>query len=421
MTDFRAAIAALGDPAMEGAGPALRPGVPTVLQVLPSLVTGGVERGASDMARAIEAAGLNAVVMSAGGPMADALVADGLRHLKAPVASKNPAVMLRNAGRIACAAAATGAAVIHARSRAPAWSALIAARRANLPFVTTFHGTYNFRGRIKRWYNSVMTRGDRVIAISDFIAGHIAAHYDCPAERVRIIPRGIDAAVFDPAAVPAERVAALRAQWGVAEDRPVVMLPARLARWKGHAVLVRALARMERDCLCLMVGGAGHADYRGEMEGLAASLGTGPRVRFVGDCRDMPAAYALADVVVSASTDPEAFGRVAVEAQAMARPVVATAHGASPETVIDLERDPEGGTGWLVPPGDAQALAAALDLALALPAPARAAIGARGRANVLARFTRAAMCAATLQVYAEVSPAVAAAVSHPGGTARPRG
>src|SRR5690606_23098402 len=131
VTDFRAAIAALGDPAMEGAGPALRPGVPTVLQVLPSLVTGGVERGASDMARAIEAAGLNAVVMSAGGPMADALVADGLRHLKAPVASKNPAVMLRNAGRIACAAAATGAAVIHARSRAPAWSALIAARRAN--------------------------------------------------------------------------------------------------------------------------------------------------------------------------------------------------------------------------------------------------------------------------------------------------
>ncbi len=395
---------------MESRGPALKPGVPTVLQVLPSLVTGGVERGACDMARAIEAAGLNAVVMSSGGPMADALVPEGIRHIQAPVAAKNPLTIWRNAGRIARVADAVGAGIIHARSRAPAWSAWLAARRLGRPFVTTFHGTYNFHGPLKRRYNSVMARGDRVIAISQFIADHIAAHYDCLADRVRVIHRGIDTGDFDAASVAPARLEALRAQWGLRGvesngRRGVVMLPARLARWKGHAVLIAAMA--EVDALAVMVGG-GNYGYRAEMEALAERLGVADRVRFVGDCRDMPAAYALADLVVSASTDPEAFGRVAVEAQAMARPVIASAHGASPETVIDLAARPDSGTGWLVPPDDPAALAAALTQALALPAEARAAIGDRGRANARARFSREAMCAATLAVYAELDPAIAA-------------
>ena len=406
--DFQAVVAGLGSGTMSGRGPALKPGVPAVLQVLPSLVTGGVERGACDMARAIEAVGLNAVVMSAGGPMADALVAEGLRHLQAPVAAKNPLTIWRNAARIAKAAEATGATLIHARSRAPAWSALIAARRLGLPFVTTFHGTYNFNGPLKRRYNSVMTRGDRVIAISAFIAGHIAANYRCPVEKVRVIHRGIDTALFDPAAVDPARVAALRAAWQLDGKAPVVMLPARLARWKGHAVLIRALAELRADAVALMVGGAGHHDYRMEMQALATELGIGARVRFVGDCRDMPAAYALADVVASASTDPEAFGRVTVEAQAMACPLVAPAHGAAPETLIDLAAAPDAGTGWLVAPGDPPALAATLDRALALTPAERAAIGARGRANAVAHFSREAMCAATLRAYAELVPAIEA-------------
>ncbi|MEZ5669897.1 MAG: glycosyltransferase [Alphaproteobacteria bacterium] len=317
MTDAADGAPALGA-SMKWRGPALKPGVPTVLQVLPSLVTGGVERGACDIARAIADAGLNAVVMSAGGPMADALVADGLVHVDAPVQSKNPLVIRRNAGRIARVAQATGAALIHARSRAPAWSALWAARRLGLPFVTTFHGTYNFGpglgGRLKRRYNGVMARGDRVIAISRFIAAHIAAHYAdiCPPARVRTIPRGIDLAVFDPADNGPKYVLALRMSWGL-DGRigwpPIVMLPGRLARWKGHDVLIRAMAQLaDKDALCLMVGGGNDA-YRAEMEALAASLGIGDRVRFVGDTRAMPAAYETADVVVSASTDPGAFGR----------------------------------------------------------------------------------------------------------------
>lgn len=396
------------DASMRWRGPALKPGVPAILQVLPSLVTGGVERGACDMARAIEAAGLNAVVMSSGGPMADALVQDGLRHVDAPVASKNPLTIRRNIGRVARVAEATGAAIVHARSRAPAWSAWYAARRLDLPFVTTFHGTYNFKGPVKRWYNSVMTRGDRVIAISHFIADHIAANYRCPAERVRVIHRGIDTAMFDPDEIGAKDAVVLRSQWGLTDWRPVIMLPGRLARWKGHAVLIRAMAALaNQDALCLMVGGGNDA-YRAEMQALAASLGVGDRVRFVGDCRAMPAAYAQADIVVSASTDPEAFGRVAVEGQAMARPVIASAHGGSVESVVDLAAHPQAGTGWLVPPGDAAGLAAALDRALALTTDARGAIGQRGRANAIAHFSREAMCAATLAVYGELAPDVAA-------------
>ena len=395
------------DRTMKWRGPALKPGVPTILQVVPTLVTGGVERGACDMARAVDGAGLNAVVMSAGGPMADALVADGLAHVDAPVQSKNPLVIRRNIGRVALVAQASSATLIHARSRAPAWSALFAARRLGLPFVTTFHGTYNFKGPIKRWYNSVMVRGDRVIAISQFIADHIAAHYDCSAERVRVIHRGIDTDIFDPGRIGAKDSLIVRSQWGLTDWRPVIMLPGRLARWKGHAVLIEAMARLRnRDALCLMVGG-GNDTYRAEMEALAAKLGIADRVRFAGDCRAMPAAYAQADIVVSASTDPEAFGRVSVEAQAMARPIIASAHGGSVETVADLVRMPDSGTGWLTPPGDVEALADVLDRALALSPEARGRIGALGRANAIAKFSRPAMCASTLAVYAELDRSIA--------------
>ena len=407
--DFQAVIAGLDSRgSMAGQGPALKTGVPTILQVVPSLVTGGVERGACDVARAIEAVGLNAVVMSAGGPMAEDLVAAGVRHVTAPVATKSPLAIRRNIRRVAAVAEACGAAIIHARSRAPAWSAYYAARRLGLPFVTTFHGTYNFKGRAKRWYNSVMTRGDRVIAISQFIADHIAANYRCPADRVRVIHRGIDTDVFDPEAVSLNRIAELRNAWSFENSGPVILLPGRMARWKGHAVLIRAMTALDDpEVTCLIVGGGGSDSYVAELEAEVNALQLTDQVWFVGDCRDMPAAYALADLVVSASTDPEAFGRVAVEGQAMGKPVIASAHGGAQETVIDLEAQPEDGTGWLTPPGDAEALAAALGHALVLNATDRTAIGERGRANAIARFSRATMCRATLAVYAELDTAVA--------------
>ena len=365
----------------------------TVLQVLPALVSGGVERGTLEIAEALVAAGWRALVASAGGPLVGPLERSGARHIPLPLGRKSPAAIWRNAAALARLVRAEGVGIVHARSRAPAWAALLAARRTGAHLVTTYHGAYNEGWPGKRFYNSVMARGERVIAISGFIAEHIRARHDTDPARLRVIPRGVDERRFDPAAVPPARVAALRQAWGVPEGRPVVMLPGRLTRWKGQTVLLDAMARLPGNALALLVGDGG---LRRALAARAADLGIGDRVRLCGHVEDMPAALLLADVVVHASTDPEAFGRTVIEAQAMARPVIASDLGAPRETVE------EGVTGWRVEPGDPAALAEAIARALALPAGERAAMGERGRAAVLARYTTRAMQEATLAVYREL-------------------
>ncbi len=369
-----------------------------VLQVLPSLVSGGVERGTLEIAEALVAAGMRAFVASAGGALVAPLEALGARHVTLKLATKSPLGIWRNAAALAALARAEGIGIIHARSRAPAWSALLAARRSGAHFVTTYHGTYNEGPPGKRLYNSVMARGERVIAISHFIAEHLQARHGIDAGRVRIIPRGVDERLFDPARVAPARIEALRAAWGIEPGRPVVMLPARLTRWKGQAVLVEAMARLPGDALALLVGDAGaRSGYRDELRDRIAALGLSQRVRLVGHAADMPAALLLADVVVHASTDAEAFGRTVIEAQAMERCVIASDLGGPRETVE------HGVTGWRIPPGDADALAGAIARVLAMPGPARAAIGAQARAAVLAGYTTARMQAATLAVYRELA------------------
>lgn len=370
---------------------------PAVLQVLPSLVSGGVERGTLEIAEALIGAGFRAFVASAGGPLVAPLEALGARHVMLPLATKSPAGIWRNAGALAALVRTEGIGILHARSRAPAWSALIAARRTGARFVTTYHGTYNEGFPGKRLYNSVMARGDRVIAISEFIAGLVRQRHGVPADRLRVILRGIDERLFDPLRVEPQRVAALRAAWGVPEGRPVVMLPGRITRWKGQGVLVEAMARLPGDAVALLVGDSGaKAAFREELEGRIAALGLQERVHLVGHAADMPAALLIAGVMVHASTDPEAFGRTVIEAQAMERVVVASDLGGPRETVED------GVTGFRVPPGDPAALAAALARVLAMPAEERAAMGARARAAVLVRCTTARMAAATLAVYREL-------------------
>jgi glycosyltransferase involved in cell wall biosynthesis len=370
---------------------------PAILQVLPALRSGGVERGTLEIAEAQIAAGFRAIVASAGGEMVPALEALGAKHITLPLTAKSPWAMWRNAAALAALARAEGVALIHARSRAPAWSALIAARRLGLPFVTTYHGAYNEGFPGKRLYNSVMARGDRVIAISHFIADLIRARHGVDEARLRVIPRGVDPRRFDPALVSAERLAALRAAWGVAEGQPIIMLPARVTRWKGQMVLVEAMAQLPGDALALLVGDAAERPaFQAELQARIAGLGLQDRVRLVGHATDMPAALMLADVVVHASTDAEAFGRTVIEAQAMARPVIASDLGAPRETVA------EGITGWRTPPGDAAALAAALSRALAVTDSERAALGARARAAVLSGYTTAAMQAATMATYREL-------------------
>ena len=374
-----------------------------LLQVIPALDAGGAERTAVDIARAVVAVGGRSVIASRGGALADDLEREGVHIARMPAHSKNPYVIWRNRFDLADLARSFDCHVIHARSRAPAWSALGAARAAQRAFVTTYHGAYRAESGLKRRYNSVMVRGDRVIANSAFTRDLILATYDVDPDRIRVIPRGIDVQRFDPGAVDGDRMQALASAWGVPaeERRRTIVAPGRLTRWKGQALVVEALARLaERgrdDFHCLIVGGdAGHETYRRELEDAVARFGIGDRVRLTGHCDDMPAALALADLVLAPSSRPEAFGRVAVEAQAMSRPVIAADHGGARETVVD------GVTGWLIPPNDAAALAERIETALDLSPEARLSMGDKGLKRARALFSVATMCASTLSLYEEL-------------------
>ncbi len=377
------------------AAPSAEPTGRVVLQVLPALETGGVERGTVDMAAALTDAGWTALVASSGGPMVRELERAGARHIALPANSKNPLVMWANAGRLARLITEHSVDILHARSRAPAWSALGARRRTGVKLVTTFHGAYSARTPIKRWYNSVMTRSDSVIAISSYIGDEITRRYGADSGRVHVIPRGIDTEIFDPGAVSAERLIGLATQWRLPDGVPVIMLPGRLTRWKGQRFLLQALARLDRrDVRCIIVGSdQGRDSYARQLKSDIARLGVDDIVHVVGHCRDMAAAYMLADVVVSASLEPEAFGRIAVEAQAMGRPVIATDHGAARETVVPGE------TGWLVPPGDAGAMTEALRQALALDTEAREEMADRAMLHVRTKYNKMLMCARTIALY----------------------
>lgn len=383
-------------PGIPPEAPAGRP--PAVLQVLPALVTGGVERGTVEIAQALVKAGWRAVVTSSGGAMVREIERAGGTHVTLPLKTKNPFGIRRNIRHLAELIERENIDLVHARSRAPAWSAYFAAKRTGRPFMTTFHNVYGGRGRLKRWYNSVMARGLRVIAISEFVGRAATKTYGVEQDRLRVIPRGVDLSRFDPEMVHPSRLVQLAKEWQLKDGLPVVMLPGRVTRWKGHADLLHAAQRLpHRDFQVVFVGDHEQKPgFRDELIKLVKSLGLQGHVQLVGDCRDMAAAFMLADVVVSASSEPEGFGRIAVEAQAMGRPVVATDHGGSRETVLP------GVTGWLVPPGDRGALSKAIGEALALTPEARAQMAARARALMIHNFDTRLMCAATLAVYTEI-------------------
>jgi glycosyltransferase involved in cell wall biosynthesis len=377
----------------------------TILQIIPRLDAGGAERTTIDVAAALVRAGARALVASEGGRLASELQAVGGLLTPFPAATKNPLAMALNVRRLARLIVEERVDLVHARSRAPAWVALGACRRTGRPFVTTYHGAYSGRSGLKLLYNSVMARGDVVIANSQFTADEIARLYPFARDRLRVIPRGADLKRFATGAVEPARVARLREAWGVAPHERVVLVAARLTEWKGQKVLIEA-ARLLRErgldeVRYILAGDAqGREAYARELDALIEGAGLTGVVSRVGHCADMPAALVAASVVAVPSTAPEAFGRSAVEAQAMGAMVVVSDSGAAPETVLAPPQTPaQLRTGWRTPPGDARALADALESALTLGATAREAVAQRARAHVERHFSLEKMTGDTLAVY----------------------
>jgi glycosyltransferase involved in cell wall biosynthesis len=370
---------------------------PVILQILPALNSGGVEQGVIDINAAIVKAGGRSLVVSRGGARVSEIEAAGGRHVALPVHSKNPLVIAANVGRLRKVIRDEQVDIVHSCSRAPAWSAVRAVQETKARYITSCHAAHSISGKLKRFYNSSISRGELVIAVSNFVADYLAQNYGVDRGILRVIHRGVAVEKFNPDRVSAEQVKSMASLLRIPEGARVILLPARFSRTKGHQFLLDAFKKMQRpDAVCVFLGSdIGNEKYRKDLESYISSIGLDSQVR-IASGYDMPAAYLLASVVVAPSMTPEGFGRVPIEAQAMGRPVITTDHGGMRETVKPGE------TGWLVPPGDVGCLAEALNHALNLSEQTRSEMGARAVAHVTANFTNECMCKATLDVYGEL-------------------
>ena len=366
----------------------------TVVQMLPELECGGVERGTLEMARFLVEHGHRSIVVSEGGQLVAQLEREGSTHIQLPVGTKSlrclgtlkPLRKLLKKSKVD---------IFHLRSRLPAWLGFLALKNlapARKPIVfTTFHGFYSVNG-----YSAIMAKGDCVIAVSKAVEEHIKKAYGLK-ENIRRIYRGVDPETFNPEVITPARTETLRRKWRVKENLPVLMLPGRVSRLKGQHIFLQSLTKMRLNQVqAVIVGGYEKTgSYLQELQEIITRSGLGENVRLVGHCDDMPAALALADIVISCSSSrAEAFGRTIVEAMAMGKPVLATAHGGSVETILP------GTTGWLVEPANPEALATQLDRALQDTASLQI-MGKRGREHVRENFTTTKMCETTLSLYLE--------------------
>jgi len=366
----------------------------TVAQMLPDLDEGGVEQGTLEMGRYLSRRGHRSLVISRGGRLVGRLEDEGSRHISMPfIGEKSPRCLL-HLYSLRQLIRKSHVDVLHLRSRLPAWVGYLAWKSlpsaARPRLVTTFHGFYSINA-----YSAVMAKGEKIIAVSNAIAAHIQSSYHIPRERIVTIHRGVDPNVFDPQKVSADRVETLRRQWNLGNcTTPILLLPARVTRLKGHDLLIQALGAMPQKPWTLICAGDfdPDGDYFKHLEGICSQLGVTARVLFVGHCNDMPAAMRLADIVVSASSRPESFGRTMVEAQALERPVIASGHGGSLETVE------EGHTGWRFAPGRVHSLRQTLEQAFGAEHK-WAVMGRSGRLRVIEHFSLSRMCERTLDLY----------------------
>lgn len=381
---------------------------PVIMQILPSLQSGGVERGVVDLAKYLQNHDFEPLVLSSGGLMVYQLKEAKIRHIEIDVDTKNPWKILQNIDRIADLIEKNKVDLVHVRSRAPMISAYFACKKTKTKLVATVHGNYSLKGFfyknfiLKRLYNSFMLRADRVIAVSQFIKDYLLQNYQpflkFPfAEKIRVIQRGTDLKYFSAESVSMVRKIALAENWALPEDKKIILFPARITSWKGHEFLFEALTKVKSDFFCVCVGSDhGHKKFRKKLENKIIKDDLGGRVKFVGVCKDMPVAYAISNLVISASLRPEAFGRIAVEAQAMKKIIIATNIGGSLETIID------GKTGFLVEVGDTEKLAQLIDEALTMSVSQADEICQNARSHIEDNFSSQKMCAKTVEVYNEL-------------------
>jgi len=370
---------------------------PVIAQIIPALNNGGVERGTVETAQAISDVGWNPIVISSGGMLESQLKRAGAKHFTLPVNKKNPVSWQFTKIKLQKILKGENVDIVHVRSRVPAWIGLPVAKVFDIPTVSTIHGKFEAYNLLKRAYNKQMLKADEIIAISKFTKSVIERQFPklLPNISLNVIHRGVDTSVFNPINVTQQRIINEAERIGLPDDLPVVMLPARPSSWKGHLILLRALARLEHLRVAIVLLGAGdfNTGYAEMLEKTSVELGLGANVRITTSSRDMPAALMLADVVVMPSIHPEPFGRIAIEAQAMGRPVIAFDHGGARETIL------EGKTGWLAKPNDIDSLSENLKTALSISKSKRNELSNLAQSSVKRRFSVRKMTNSTLEIY----------------------
>lgn len=370
---------------------------PVIVQIVPAMNYGGVERGTVEIAQAIVKKGYKAIVISNGGPLEGRLTRLGVVTYRLPVHSKNPFSWPSTRRKLKKILRHEGADIVHLRSRAPAWISLPIIKDLGLKSVATIHSKFTPSNAVKLFYNKKMLSADKVIAISAYVKSIIITYYQKHVEDddIHIIHRGVDLEIFDPEKVSQARIVSQAELFKLPEEGRVIMLPGRPARWKGHEILIRAVAALGRNDVSLLLLGAGDGQdsYIRKLEKLALTTGLNAQLRIAKSTNDVPAALMLADVVAMPSIVPEPFGRVAIEAQAMGRPVVAFNHGGAIESILN------GKTGWLANPDSIEDLTRCLSEALDMDSAQRSVWSARVRAHVKKSFSKRRMCKKTLEIY----------------------
>ena len=373
-----------------------------ILQVIPKLGYGGAETGCYDLAHYIAEKGHKSYIITSGGELLKFIRKDKVRVIRLPVHSKNPILILFNALAISLVVIVFNINIVHARSRAPAWSCLISSFITRRLFVTTFHGTYNFSNKIKKYYNSVMVKSRLVIAGSNFIFGHINENYQKylkKKHKLMVIFRGINLDYFHRKQISEKKKKNLITEWNIDTENFVLLLPGRLTKWKGHEIFIEALNILSEDYnrnnfQAIILGSDQSRNvYSKKLESLVGRYRLSKKIKFIKNYKEMPVAYAISDIVISSSIEPEAFGRVSVEAQAMEKPIIASDIGGSRETIINEK------SGILFKSGDPRELAKAINKVMELDKEALYSIGNEGRKNVIKKFNVDKMCQTTVSEY----------------------